>query len=297
MSEQSPTPNNPQTVGGVPRSIFTDTFAIALGTAFAYLATFVYERAFCSHFDIPPSLINPNISTLLTAAAALAGVLTVAANFLGFTAPLFRAAYDEKRGAFGIIYLMFGMAAVVVIFVSIIYDFGWRGILTSVGIAALTIGFFLVPALLSNRNLPVEARLIKDAEIQANDPFTIDRFLAIWIPFKAVKLVLVLAGFLLFASLIGDGNASTQVRFLTLKGSPDIVVLRSYGDLLITAKFSRETREVTDDLSLIWISEKKQIDFRNEEVGPLRKVKNKTQKQSSSAPPPTNPAASEAAKK
>lgn len=69
--------------------------------------------------------------------------------------------------------------------------------------------------------------------------------------------------------MIGNGNATTQVRFMTLRDAPDSVVLRNYGDLLIVAKFSRETKQLASELSLLWLSDKKQLDFKNEFIGPL----------------------------
>lgn len=251
------------------RSLITDAMVIATATAFAYFATFIYELGFCYHFDLPASLINPNVATILVAAGALCGVFIASVNFLGFTAPLFHAAGDPSRSSYRPLYLYTGMALFLGIIVMKVYDFGWRGVLGYLA-GALFIGTVMFgPVLFLNRGVPLRERLDADMKIQRRDPFRFDRLLEFWLDSRAINCLYVFGAFLGFAWMIGNGNANTQTRFMTFRDAPDSVVLRNYGDLLIVAKFSRQTKQLTDELSLVWLSDKRQIDLRNEFVGPL----------------------------
>jgi hypothetical protein len=271
------------------KSILTDGVLIAIATAFAYFATFVYEIGYCSNFLIPFSLISPNTSTILVAAAAIGSIFVSSMNLLGFTTPLFRRA---KKGDGDIILAFTGFFIIALIFATKIYDLSFK----QIGYAVLGFLIFMILPIIpiffssiwkylkskvkKNNTLsqPTHKNEKKEEEKETLS-FSVDEFLENWMPQKIVRVFVFFGIVLLIAFIVGDGNASTQKRFLTLKNSPSTAVLRIYGDLMITAPFDREKHEIFDEISLIWLSEKKQMDFFNEEVGPLKMKKtDKTQK-------------------
>jgi hypothetical protein len=90
---------------------------------------------------------------------------------------------------------------------------------------------------------------------------------------KTRVLPFMLLGFLLLvAYTVGQGEAIRKVRFLTLKSSPDFVVLRNYGDSFIAARFDRKLKTISDELLILRLSDHEKGEFRNEIVGPLRRA-------------------------
>lgn len=269
------------------RSLLTDGVAIALATAFAYFATFVYEVAYCSNFAIPISLITPNTSTILVAAAAIGTIFVSSIQLLALTTPLFRK--SKKKNASSL-WAVLGAIIVGLIVISKIYELNAKQLgyivlglivlflspiipLTAMGIWHLIKSkIFRRPA---RKVSTTVATTTASAEPKEELWLTADEFLENWIPQKIVRQILFFGGIILIAYIVGDGNASTQKRFLVFKDHPDVAVLRIYGDLMISAKFNRETKEVSSELSLLWLSEKKQITFANEEIGPLKLAKPK----------------------
>lgn len=256
------------------RSLLTDGVLIALATAFVYLATFVYELGYCVHFGIPFSLISLNTSTILVAAAAIGSTFISMANLLGFTTPLFRKSKKLDGSSF---WGFLGITLVAVIFFAKAYDLSWKNIAYILGgllaIAAAIFLLALFTAIIFSfvekfRKPKISTVVSKDS----SEEFSImpDDFLRNWLPPKFVRVIFFLGGALLAAYSIGNGNATTQNKFLLLKDTPNFAVLRIYGDLLILASFEKASKEVSNELSLIWISEKKQIGFINQEVGPLK---------------------------
>jgi hypothetical protein len=259
------------------RSLLTDGIVIAVATAFAYLATFLYEVGYCSSFHIPYALISPNTSTLLVAAAAIGWIFLTSANLLGFTTPLFRRA---KKGDTG--WAILGYLAVAAILWIKIYEptlkqTGWA----ILAVLAIFIGVPLV--LIITRALilflwrtvrrpkkPATEVSTQTSEAKQEYFFSADEFLENWLPQKVSRWILFIAGTLLFSFVVGDGNARTQKRFLITKGSPELVVLRIYGDVMIAATFDRTTKETLNGITVFSISEKKQLDFTNEKIGPLK---------------------------
>lgn len=272
-------------------TILTDGFAIAVATAFAYFLSFVYELGYCSRFAIPAALISPNTSTILVMAAAVGSVFISTANFLGFTTPLFRKAKKEGGNP---TWSLLGYTAIAIILSQAIYKYTFRQFFVTLGwllalLLALVIlsGFYAVAVTfwqrfrnkkrlaarsknLSQTGAEQNTALIKQKpEPSENISYSLDEFFENWMPPKLARLTLLVLMLLFVAWILGDGNASTQQKFLTMRDAPNSVVLRIYGDLMIVASVDRETHEVSEDLSLVWISEKKQLNFVNENVGPL----------------------------
>lgn len=282
MSEESV--GNPTTEAPRVRSLLTDGVVIAAATAFAYLATFVYEIGYCSNFNIPWGLISPNTSTLLVTAATIGWILFSSSNLLGFTTPLFRRA---KRGSFW--WGVLGYVSVAAIILFKIYDPTLKQIGTlllwlfggvAVGVVvvvvvvyalsmAWTFLLFMWRHILKSKKQSQEI-VSKKSETKEQYYFSADEFLENWLPKKVARWILVVAGILFFAFIVGDGSARNQKRFLVAKGPPELVVLRIYGDVVIAATLDRAAKQTLNGLTLYSISENKQIDFTNEKIGPLK---------------------------
>jgi hypothetical protein len=249
--------------------LLTDGILLAGASAFVYLTTFLYECGFCAHFGIPTTLIAPNLTTTLVAAAAIGGILLSSLNWLGFTTPFFEASKNPEFKPYAHLLILFGILAVAGILILEIYGASSVGF----GIFAVLVAIFLIPLviipLLTNRRLPVRERFAKDAEVQAKDPFVLTRLFRTLGNEEVRRLTIASAGILLLAYMIGNGEAFRKSQFLVFQSEPNLVVLRNYGDLLVAARFDRNTHEVYPELELISLGERKRLSFRNEAVGQL----------------------------
>ena len=133
------------------RKIFSEGIILAFGTAYIYLATFLYEYGFCKNFGIPPSLINPSLATLLIAAATIGGIFLSSLKFIGISAPLWRAARDPKRRSFR---EFFGINAIFVFigaFLVTIYGLTRNGAISFIIVWVIIHVVYFGPVLLFNR--------------------------------------------------------------------------------------------------------------------------------------------------
>jgi hypothetical protein len=68
---------------------------------------------------------------------------------------------------------------------------------------------------------------------------------------------------------LGQFNAQWQEEFYIVAQSPELVVIRNYGDYLFAAPFDRVTKEVEKKLYLLKISDMAKTPLTTEKVGPL----------------------------
>lgn len=275
------------------RSLLTEGVLLAVASAYVYFITFVYEYGFCSYFGVPASLIAPNVSTFLIAAVALGVTLLPALQFLAFTTPLFKAARDPNRRAYRDVYAMTAVLLVVGILLAAIYGISLVGVALYVGASLAFLAFLFLPAILSDRHLPISERLSKHADIQDEDPFVATNLFEGWVSYRNMRIGLIVFVAFGFAYLAGDAEARHKKQFVALKADQDMVLLRTYGDLLIFTKIDKEAH--AQSLRLLWLSEKKELDLVTRKVGPITLAPSESIRQNEAASVPSAAAAASVA--
>lgn len=268
------------------RSILTEGVIIALGSAYIYLVTFVYELGYCAHFGIPREFINPNLTTILVAAATIGFVLFTSIQLLGFSVPLIRAATNpserqkpyQKFFFLNALYLVFG----IVLWGA--YGYAFKTLIVILVAAVVLNVFYFGIDLFVLRKGGIRERF--EASRDEPDSFNIVVLFADKFGFQSVGFTLIVATTLVYAYFIGNGEAFRQERFLVLKDSQDFVLLRTYGDLMIAANVDRTKKVTGNDILLLRTSSKDKFEFRTEKLGPLKKQANivATAKETSSSP-------------
>lgn len=250
------------------RNLLSEGILLAGASAYVYLVTFVYEYGYCSHFSIPRTLISPSLATVLIAAAAIGGVFVSSLKLLGLSAPLLRATVDPKQAPYRLFFGMNTLFAISGILLATIYGLSVRGALIFVGAVSVFELVYFAPVFLFNRKKPLRERFETYTKSKP-DQLDLPILFTEWYGKSWLLPILILFALLLFAYLVGHGEATGKERFLTLKSSPDVVVLRNYGDLLIAARFDRARKVVSEELVLIRLGNDQKAEFFNEVIGPL----------------------------
>lgn len=262
------------------RSLLTEGVILAVTSAYVYLATFLYEYGFCAYFDIPATLINPNLSTILVAAAAVGGIFLSSLKLLGLSAPLLRAAADPARSAyrefFGVnaIWLILGILLVTIYGISL-------KLLIFVGVFAVYELVYFGPVFLFDRNKPLRDRFEHHSSAPP-DQLDLPILFVEWFGRGWLVPIMLLGALLLVAYLAGQGEAIRKEQFLVPEWAPNVVVLKQYNDLFIGARFKRAKHRLTNELLLMRIGHKELAEFRNEVIGPLEPWKPRSSKRQNS---------------
>jgi hypothetical protein len=83
-------------------------------------------------------------------------------------------------------------------------------------------------------------------------------------------LVVLIAIYMLVLSYsLGMGTARRQAEYLLVVGQNDEVVLRQYGDVIVSARINRISKQIAKIYTVRKLSAEKPISFQSEEVGPL----------------------------
>jgi len=255
------------------QSVLTEGIAIALGSAYLYLITFFYELGYCTHFGVPRVFIDPSLTTILVAAAAIGGLAFSSFYFFALSLPVLRAAINPSDSLKPYRYFLV-LNAILLIFGILlwrVYGISWKGFLLSFALVLLLNAVYVAAGLIVYRSeKSLRERFEAISEEQA-DPFDIwePLFQKFGRPRVGLVLVLVLANGV--AYLVGNGEAVRQERFLVLQDSPDFVLVRSYGDVMIAAKVDRIKKTTGNDILLLRTSSRDKFEFRTETLGPLKK--------------------------
>jgi hypothetical protein len=235
------------------KSWITDSaILIALVTAAAYFLTLRYEAGMCNYFKIPIYFVSLNPPLVMFRSAKFIYMIFVVSALVILLFNIFE--YCQKnpgRYAPFIIIPLLVVFLLQVIF-NIRYEADWLELGTAIFMTLVMMGI-LIYHLRNAISADFYYRLLNYGPI-----------------------LLFIAIFWLGSSLfyeIGSYMAKQEDEYHVINESlesPKLVVLRMYGDYLITAPFDPETQEVKKDLYILKISEKEKAQLTAEKVGSLK---------------------------
>jgi len=234
-----------------------------------YLLVFAYEAGFCGAFHIPLSFIALNPTMVF---AVIAGLALSVAPLLWFANLVCMIGLDLRDPIARSLIRLAIVAFLFLLPIGINLK-AWR---ESMWLLLLLAFFALLEfglPLLTQRDKETyrEKLLGQEAiETRVTDLFDVlgRRFGDLPVTIAMVMMVAIYV-----SNLAGRGQAKRQEEFLVLPSSPEVVVLRVYGDDLVCAQFDRITQEVQPHFFVIkrvTLPSEPRIQLNLEKVGPLR---------------------------
>lgn len=276
-------PDNPQEPNktidnGKKRPRFlSETILLALLTPYAYILLFSYEGGYCNKFGIPSALIEVSpINVLKT----IAWIIPIAWALWALAEVSHIYKLTESFLFINIISTVF----VIGLTAFIIYSTGYYKLPFLILMSFLPIFAIyrnlIQPLLVGKEQKTLEMKMRrqwareKEQEKEKKQEFLMDRTIKKYGP---LLFFTILIGYLILANarVVGSYKATTQKSFLVLKGIPEMVVMRTYGQKLICCKFDRKKKEIEntfviktmEQISLAYIQ------IQEEEIGPLKRAK------------------------
>lgn len=258
--------------GKIPLS---DALIIAAFTVVAYALVFIYKLGYFKVFGLPVQFITFNAIEVLSVVAGLLGTfwtLFGAINVVFSFLPKDMSPSIERRLQFFLPFLVLFLALFV------LYEGLWKewlGLLILVVVLGLIM--FATPFLTRRyKGSYLEKMEALDQEsAQSEDIWEDTRSLGYWTGrFLAGTSLLpvVVYGFigLYVVYHFGRASALNQKVFRVASTSPETVVLVMIDDLMICAPFDRNSREVEPSFIMLEVPGEGNVEFRLQEVGPLR---------------------------
>lgn len=246
---------------------------IALGAAFSYFLAFVYERAYCKYFNVPDSLIRPDMTTILAFTVALYTFSFSVFWLVSVLYVFFHPGEKKKVSAISRFVRSRGVLLLLAIIIAAAYQWDKYGWLTIGAILSTLFVLDIVPAIITKRkhktfNMALHASM-DDTE----------RMNSVWIPIKRRLGEQVFTLYLLcwcavsVAGALGQSAAEKQTRFLVPDLKPDSIVVKMYGDYVICISINRTGKTTGKDLTIINLQEPSTLRLHWENLGPFKESK------------------------
>lgn len=221
---------------------------IALSSVVAYLLAFYYEKGYASVFKIPTSLISINLTSVLIFGAVLINIIIFVLPYANLLLMLtVHRVNPVIQRAINLIIILFLIVMVQIYFFGFSNWKNWSYLLV---ILVVSLFFQFVFPLISQSGKTYVEKL--EAQEETERQFTDSNVLVqnkfgnntLWI------IVFVFAGIYIALSA-GMAEAIKQEEFLVTNTTPELVVLRIYGDNIIGVPFNRITGDVEQSFSVI----------------------------------------------
>lgn len=246
---------------------------VALGAAFSYFLAFVYERAYCKYFNVPDSLIRPDMTTILAFTVALYTFSFSVFWLVSVLYVFFHPGEKKKVSAISRFVRSRGVLLLLAIIIAAAYQWDKYGWLTIGAILSTLFVLDIVPAIITKRkhktfNMALHASM-DDTE----------RMNSVWIPIKRRLGEQVFTLYLLcwcavsVAGALGQSAAEKQTRFLVPDLKPDSIVVKMYGDYVICISINRTGKTTGKDLTIINLQEPSTLRLHWENLGPFKESK------------------------
>lgn len=251
-------------------SRITDGILLAVISFVGYLLTYMYERGFASAFGISSELVEVSLTRALYLVALLGlGVFIVLVILKDFINDLERKSTSPLRKSINLLIGASMLALGVDAFLLLGRGLNW--LLASIGVIVVVV--YLLPLFKrSNRRKPYAERFAAfyaSPRSKESQTITSDTLVQRIDNSNVYVIIMLVIFFVSFVTLIGRIRAQQQQVFEVLIDESNTVVLRIYGDKLVTAEFDPCTKEIRHGISVRKISDSTPIRLQKMQVGPL----------------------------
>lgn len=236
-----------------PRSIVTDGLIVAGVTAAAYLLTFAYEYGYCAYFGIPGFLIEPSTGTILFAAMFILGASILFIDISLLPRELLAAIpWPRLRTRLILLALMWGTPALMDM------PFDWLKVLNLSAWTLLILTDYVYALIFKSGSFA--ERISQGEKNTETSKSAWDGPMRVF-GATAVGSVLIVYFAMISAWTIGTIHARFQEGFIVLKSTPDIAVIKRYGDRFVAIRYAGAPPRATGEFRVM--DGKKDMEFMN----------------------------------
>jgi hypothetical protein len=253
-----------------PHNLLTDALVLAIVPALGYTLTVFHELGYMTYFNMPVNLMRIETPmALITSAYVLMFLLFFLFVLDSFTEKIVSFINNQTSHYFLPAAIVFiGASIPYITRAKLIEDGDNFGLQMA---CSLFLGLY-IPLLFHSSKTPFATRI---EESNAKDEKTKywSRTLLRRLPKPVLTLIVLTLFAISFSYYLGVSEARYQKWFLVPESTPDIVVLRIYGENCITSKFDRPNKKMTPHLTIQPLGDavpKEASVLSYEPIGPLK---------------------------
>ena len=239
---------------------------VAASPILGYGIAFLNEWGFCSVFGIPTQFIRLNLTTILSAAAAVLAVAAILSIVFGPIIALLRSRTGPLAQSLArLTYLFVAFLGLLIIYRDVwLY---WLVFLCCLLVYALI--EFSWP-LITQRGKGSYVQKLKASQVAEGEYGSVIQDAGRFPPATIVAVIWGILLVALFSFSLGQSNAMHKTSFLVPSAFEDSVVLRIYDDNMICATIDNEAKEVESNFFVLNVSGEPTTMLKLEKVGPLK---------------------------
>ena len=253
--------------------ILSETVLIALAPALAYVVAFAYESGYALHFRIPFSLINIRLETIFVSGGALLLLFVGIFVILNAVFMFVRDLNKDKAKLFQP--LLFDI--IVLMLILILFRHKLLNILIWVGVICLVIIIQYVVPIFEHRKAKGYIKKL-EMSAKAEAPVALRSLvgrLATKYGIENIKLIFYSAFFVPWVAFsLGVSTAQREEYFLVIQNIPELVILRIYGDNVVSAPLIRNENKIEPTIIIQKIGNGPPLEAKRQKVGPLEILSN-----------------------
>ncbi len=244
------------------RSLLTEGILIAGFPIVAYLHAFLYELSYAKYFGMPVEFISLDLTSIFIVGVTVLGWVMIfvlsLVLLLAFVkiSPTFRK--SPRITLFGLLFGMVSVGLIALLFFKSLWDV--TAPLAIMMVLIITLIMVSLPKLDNTTNIQSREKLFNRVARSLQEVVTERRIAQILIIFTLALLI---------TYGRGHARAVNQSDFLVPSAYPEMVVLRIYGDKMICAKYSKDTKLVQRSFAIIEQSQTPYMELKYEKIGPL----------------------------
>jgi hypothetical protein len=249
------------------KSWLSSGIVVAYVSAIGYSVTFLYEYGYTQYFQIPTNLIQLTLTQVFLAISGMGLVAYVYFTQLKIIASvesLFQHDILRLMIAYQVPILLF------LLFVGFLYGETKGWILLGVLFLFFLFDDFLYPLIIQRWKGTYREKIVAQLRTEMERPRITKMLLGPALNSKKASFLLYTAVFILLSFLAGHYEARSQIYFYVLSESPNVVLLRIYGENVVCASFDRKEKEISGSLTIQSLSDRGELKLRREKIGPLK---------------------------
>ncbi|HKK45796.1 MAG TPA: hypothetical protein VJ964_09755 [Balneolaceae bacterium] len=245
----------------------TEGLLIAGVPAVGYWLAFLYQLGYCTYFNIPTSLIEISLLNVLIAIIGLVGFLAIINLYGEPFFWLYKGLPEVIRPAI----VKIGAPLIFMCGYAYVTRLSGKPFYVAISIVVIPLLFveFILPLFTQRKTKGYLAKLKAQKKIDYEYDTMMDT-LAKNAGKERFLLFILLFAISFITFFAGGYKAKTKTEFIVLTQPVKSIVLKSYDNNFVTAKFDRDSNTVTAKYTLVPIDKS---NFEMDEIGPLKPAK------------------------
>jgi len=249
------------------QTLLSEGLLIAGVSLAGYSIAFAYEAGYAGYYGIPWQFISLTLTNVLASIAGLLVVLSLLFNLYNMAYILFCQGDTPHPAIVELARL--GPLSLLLLGALFIFGVQWQAwSITLTPVALVFVFKFILPLLTRRDKATYRAKLLAQKILAQSVSVPLDVVTKAY-GNQPIQLFVSIGCLVALAFLVGRAKAINEKNYYVDSSTPNVVILRFYGDTLVAHQYDPRENKLTGDLLVKKVSDKQQLQFKMKMLGHL----------------------------